>query len=315
MKKYTIESLSKINQRFISTHCFLRQSDVDMANELVIAIENSRTEAKPQPGDMVVYTNKYGEYFPCAHIETVSEDKIYLCEMANTYLSTENKKVYCSSSGGTWKHIDIKDLKYTGQQQEKRFWHFGSCGACADGGIDFYAKVNVWECDLNEEPFSTKTHDKYYLTYREKADEGNGYHYFLTVSGMSFHAWKTEEDLQMWLRTNRAVVNDNFVWTYETIKHHLSPMEYDSLNIPEDTFLMNGSKRRCKRIYDDENYTIHLYFVWYWEEDGEFYEKMERQNKAIDKYVVGCNETVNAIALNELGSGKVKPLEIKNIFL
>lgn len=316
MKKYTIESLSKINQRFIGTHCFLRQSDVDMANELVIAIENSRTEAKPQPGDMVIYTNEYGEYFPCAHIETVNEDRIYLCERANTYLSTENEKVYYSSSGGTWKHIDIKDLKYTGQQQEKRFWHFGSCGACADGGIDFYAKVNVWECDLNKEPFSTKTHDRYYLSYQAETNNEERYHYFATnLETSSNAAWETEAAFQAWLRTKRAIINNNVVWTYKTIEHHLSPTEFDNLSVPEDIFLMNGEKRRCKRIYDDKNYTIHLYFVWYWEEEGEFYEKMERQNKAIKKYVVNRGETVNLIALHELKTEKIKPLEIKNIFL
>ena len=162
MEKYTIETLSEINQRFIGTHCFLRDSDVEMANELVTAIEKSRTENKPQPGDIVVYTNEYGEYFPYAHIETVKENSVYLCEEANTYVSVDNEKLYCNSSGGQWKHIYIKDLTYTGNQKEKLFWHFGSFGVCADGGIDFYAKVNVWECNLNKDTFSTKTHDKYY---------------------------------------------------------------------------------------------------------------------------------------------------------
>lgn len=308
MEKYTIETLSEINQRFIGTHCFLRDSYVEMANELVAVIENSRTENKPQPGDIVVYTNEYGEYFSNAHIETVNEDSVYICEMANTYVSVDNEKVYCNSSGGTWKHIDIKDLTYTGNQKEKLFWLFGSCGACADGGIDFYAKVNVWECNLNKEPFSTKTHEKYYFSYTEK--EYCGYHYFLSKQGMSSNAWNTEEELQAWLRTNRAVVNNNTVWTYNTIEHHLSPVEFDKLDAQEDIFLMNGSKRRCKRVYDDKNYTIHLYFVWYWDEEGEFYETMERQNKAIKGYEVGWKNEVNTIALNELRSGKIKPLRI-----
>lgn len=308
--KYTIESLSKINQRFIGTHYWLKQSDVEMANELVAAIENTRTENKPQPGDIVIYTNEYGEYFSNAHIETVNDDTIYLCERANTYVSVDNEKVYCNSSGGTWKHIDIKDLKYTGSQQEKRFWHFGSCGACADGGIDFYAKVNVWKCNLSKEPFSTKTHDKYHFSYSEK--KYSGYHYFLSKSGMPSNAWNTEEEFQAWLITNRAVINNNAIWTYKTIEHHLSPTEFDNLNAPEDIFLMNGSKRRCKRVYDDKNYTIHLYYVWYWDEEGEFYEKIERQNKAIKDYEVDYWENeVNTIALNELKSGKIKPLEIK----
>lgn len=308
--KYTMESLSEINQIFIGTHYWLKQSDVEMANELVEAIENTRTENKPQPGDIVLYTNEYGDYFSHAHIETADEDTIYLCECANTYISVSDEKVYCSSSGGTWKYINIKDLKYTGSQQEKRFWHFGSCGACADGGIDFYAKVNVWECNLNKQPFSTKTHYKYYFSHTEK--EYNGYHYFLSEQGMSSDAWKTEEEFQAWLRTNRAVINNNTVWTYRTIEHHLSPTEFDSLNAPEDIFLMNGSKRRCKRVYDDKNYTIHLYYVWYWKEEGDFYKIVEKQNKAIKEYEVDYwKNKVNTIALNELKNGKIKPLEIK----
>lgn len=309
MKKYTIETLSEINQRFISTHCFLRDSDVEMVNELVTAIENTRTENSPQLGDIVLYTNEYGEYFSNAHIETVNENSVELCERTSTYVSVDNEKVYCNSSGGTWKHIAIKDLTYTGNQKEKLFWHFGSRGACADGSVDFYAKVNVWECNLNKEPFSTKTHDKYYFSYSEK--EYSGYHYFSSKSGISINAWNTEEEFQAWLRTNRAVVNNNIAWTYKTVKHHLSPSDFDSLDAKEDIFLMNGSKRRCKRVYDDKNYTIHLYFVWYWEEEGEFYEKMERQNKAIKEYEVDYWENeVNTIALHELRSGKVKPLKM-----
>lgn len=108
------------------------------------------------------------------------------------------------------------------------------------------------------------------------------------------------------------VVNNNIVWTYKTIEHHLSPTEFDSLNAPEDIFLMNGSKRRCKRVYDDKNYTIHLYYVWYWKEEGDFYKIVEKQNKAIKEYEVDYwKNKVNTIALNELRSGKVKPLEVK----
>lgn len=309
MSKYTIETLSKINQRFIGTHCFLRESDVEMANELVLAIEKSRTNNRPQAGDMVIYTNEYGEYFFHAHIETVEADTIYLCEQASTYVCVDNEKIYCSSSGGTWKYIDIDNLRYTGQQQEKRFWHFGSCGACADGGVDFFAKVNVWECNLNKEPFSTKTHDKFYLSCDCASD--SNYHYFINKNGMSIQAWKKEEDLQAWLRTNRAVVNKNIVWTYKEKRHQVSPTDFNNLDAKEDIFLMNGRKRRCKRIYDDKNYTIHLYFVWYWNEDGDFYKIAEKQNKAIKEYEVDYFKyEVNTIALNELRNKIIKPVKI-----
>ena len=70
---------------------------------------------------------------------------------------------------------------------------------------------------------------------------------------------------------------------------------------------------RCKRVYDDKNYILHTYFVWYWEDDTqEFYTRMNNQNKIIDSYEVDYRKNeVNKIALEELRSGIVKPLEVK----
>lgn len=169
--------------------------------------------------------------------------------------------------------------------------------------------VNLWECNDNKEMFSTKTHDKYYLSHRKSDSD---YQYFIEN-----HAWKTKEEMQAWLRTYRAIVTGktwggSVIWTYKEVEHHCSNTEYDALNVTEDIFLMNGSKRRCKRVYDDENCILHTYFVWYWEDDSqEFYARMSAQNKIIDSYKVDyfTNE-VNKIALEELRSGKVKPLQI-----
>lgn len=198
------------------------------------------------------------------------------------------------------------------------FWTWGNAGACANGGIYFTATVNVWECDDNKEMFSTKTHDKYYLSYR-KAENNGDYQYFASKAGMNSYAWRTKEDMQAWLRTKRAIVTGEntwggaVIWTYKEVEHHLSDIEFDALNAHEDIFLMNGSKRRCKRVYDDKNYILHTYFVWYWEDDTqEFYTRMNNQNKIIDSYEVDYRKNeVNKIALEELRSGIVKPLEVK----
>ena len=170
MKKYTIESLAEINGRFTNAHWRIEQSDVGMVNEFVELVEKSRSAITPMPGDIVEYTNEYGEYFSSAHIETVTDGVIQICESASTYLSKTENGIACSSSGGTWNHIEIDKFEYIGTA-ERRFWHFGHCGACADGGIDFYATVNVWKCNLNKEPFSTRTHDKYYLSYSAELKE------------------------------------------------------------------------------------------------------------------------------------------------
>lgn len=318
---YTLEILSKINQRFLSAHYELTESDVEKVNTCVELLEKSRTPEKPMPGDIVRYTDELGYYHPHAYIEKIQGDQAHICISAGVYCYPDDEKengfhAYVSA-GGPFCTIPLKKMIFTEEQEEKRFWHFGHCGACGDGGIDFYATVNVWECDMNKERCSTKTHDKYYVIYDphpEKRDSD----YKFTSSISKPCAWKTENDFQAWLRTFRGVVepgnwkNQFIVWTYKNIEHHLSPEEYEDLNIPEDTFLMNGSVRRCKRVYDDKNYIVHTYFVWYWDEPGkDFYERAAEQNKIIDGYTLDWRgRKENEYARKELEEGKIQPVEL-----
>ena len=313
MKKYTVETLKKENYHFDYEHG-ITESDVMKVNKIIDAIENSRSTERIQVGDVVQYTNEYGEYFPHAMITNIY-DNTEICENGNMYTNIHEGEFCHSTSGGSFSHHEMKGFTYIGKTT-RTFWTFGHNGACANGGVYFTATVNLWECNDNKEMFSTKTHDKYYLSYRKSDSD---YQYFASKSGgMSDNAWRTAKEMQAWLRTKRAIVTGEntwggaIIWTYKEVKHHCSNTEYDALNVTEDIFLMNGSKRRCKRVYDDENCIIHTYFVWYWEDDSqEFYARMSAQNKIIDSYKVDyfTNE-VNKIALEELRSGKVKPLQI-----
>ena len=312
MKKYTLETLKKENELFDSYYG-LDESDVEKVNRIIEMIERSRSVNVIQKYDVVEYTNEYGEYFPKATATMKRGENIELCENAGVHLSICDSKLCGSVSGGAFNHHKENEFTYKGMSSNT-FWTWGNAGACANGGIYFTATVNLWECNDNKEMFSTKTHDKYYLS------ENNGdYQYFASKAGMSSYAWRTKEDMQAWLRTKRAVVTGEntwggaVIWTYKEIEHHCSNTEYDALEAPEDIFLMNGSKRRCKRIYDDKNYILHTYFVWYWEDKTqEFYTRMNNQNKIIDSYEVDYRKNeVNKIALEELRSGIVKPLEVK----
>lgn len=317
---YTPEILSKINQRFLSAHYELTESDVEKVNTCVELLEKSRTPEKPMPGDIVQYTDEHGNYYSSAFIEKVENNKAYIAEHANAYLDLNEEfetgiSVFVSA-GGAFHYIPLEQMIYTDKQTKRRFWHFGHCGACADGGIDFYATVNVWECDLNEERYSTRTHDKHYISYDPEPDKFGGNYQFVSDK---HKAWKTEEDFQAWLRTFRGVVepgnwkNQLIVWTYKNIEHHLSPEEYEDLNVPEDTFLMNGSIRRCKRVYDDKSYIVHTYFVWYWDEpEKDFYERATEQNKVIDSYTLDWRtHKENEYARKELNSGKIQTINLK----
>lgn len=316
MKNYTLETLKKENGLFDSYYG-INKSDVERVNHIIEMIERSRSVESIQAYDVVEYTNEYGEYFPKATVTTKRKEDVELCENAGIHLSIYDNELCGSASGGAFSHHKKAEFAYKGTTT-KTFWTWGSAGACANGGIYFTTTVNLWECNDNKEMFSTKTHDKYYLSYR-KAENNGDYQYFVSKAGMSSYAWRTKEDMQAWLRTKRAVVTEKntwggaVIWTYKEIEHHLSDIEFDALNAQEDIFLMNGSKRRCKRVYDDANCIIHTYFVWYWEDDTlDFYERMSLQNKVIDSYKVDYfTSEVNKIALEELRSGKEKPLEIK----
>lgn len=308
MKKYTLETLKKENELFDSYYG-LEESDVKKVNRIIEMIEETRSVKAIQKYDVVEYTNEYGEYFPKATATKKRGENIELCENAGVHLSICDSQLCGSTSGGAFSHHKENEFTYKGTSSNT-FWTWGNAGACANGGIYFTATVNLWECDNNKERYSTKTHNKYYLSHRES---DSGYQYF--IDG---HAWKTEEEMQAWMRAHRAVTDGEItwggavIWTYKEIEHHCSNAEYDALEAPEDIFLMNGSKRRCKRVYDDKNYILHTYFVWYWEDDTlDFYEKMSLQNKIIDSYEVDyfTNE-VNKIALEELRNGTIKPLEI-----
>lgn len=308
-----METLKKENYHFDYEHG-ITESDVMKVNKIIDAIENSRSTERIQVGDVVQYTNEYGEYFPHAMITNIY-DNTEICENGNMYTNIHEGEFCHSTSGGSFSHHEMNGFTYIGKTTNT-FWTFGHNGACANGGVYFTATVNLWECNDNKEMFSTKTHDKYYLSYRKSDSD---YQYFASKSGgMSDNAWRTAKEMQAWLRTKRAIVTGEntwggaIIWTYKEVKHHCSNTEYDALNVTEDIFLMNGSKRRCKRVYDDENCIIHTYFVWYWEDDSqEFYARMSAQNKIIDSYKVDYSTNkVNKIALEELRSGKVKPLQI-----
>ena len=315
---YTLKTLSEINQRFLSAHYELLQTDVNKANECIDLIEKSRTKEKPMRGDIVRYTTENGEYYAHAFIESIKDGQAYIAESSSVYVCANEKfqdGFSCQvSAGGAFHYIPVDHMVYIGTE-EKRFWHFGHCGGCADGGIDFYATVNVWECDLNEERYSTRTHDKHYISYDPEPEKRKSPYHF-TTNGK---AWETKADFQAWLRTVRGIVEPSetklfVVWTYKQAEHHCSPEEYEDLNAPEDTFLMNGSIRRCKRIYDDKNFFVHTYYVWYWDDpEKDFYERATEQNAIIKSYEFNWREhrKENEYAREELKSGKIQPMELR----
>ncbi len=140
---YTKETLLLENESYNHQHG-LSDSDVTMANIYSVAIEKSRSRLhKPKAGDIVMVNGKI------AHIESVDNDDVSVCEFAMTPFITckfndSNAHISCNTSGGPWRGVKIENLEDTGEQKEKSFCFFGSCGMCANGAVHITALVNVF---------------------------------------------------------------------------------------------------------------------------------------------------------------------------
>jgi len=61
-KKYTVETLKPLNVLYDREHR-LTQQDVDMVNNYVELIEQTRSELTPKIGDRLVYVTEHGDYY------------------------------------------------------------------------------------------------------------------------------------------------------------------------------------------------------------------------------------------------------------
>ncbi len=285
VERYNIETLSEINDRYIKEgEHVITQGDVDMANRYVRLIEKSRSIAEPKIGDIICLTDKYGDYYPNAHIDWTDDKKVYVCEQPFTpfIFLDENQircyKLRCNTSGGGWRYIPKAELKYI-HKMKKRFCDWGSCGACAAGAVEFEAWVSVWEY---KEPdslygnYSTKNYDKFSIDYC--VDEfgyprdGSPYRYFFKSFALRD---KTEYDA--WLKTYRGVEfknkrrpNQITVFAYKKKEVLINKYDWDGLNYPIDTRLCNASIIPVKVDYDDNNHIVTEYRYTNRIEDGRF---------------------------------------------
>ena len=262
---YTIETLKQINAGYECDHK-ISKSDVEMANNYVKLIENSRSDIVPRVGDRVRYTNEYGEYYGGTHIEQVDDNEVYICERPYVpFIWKNNNGIGCQTSGGAWGYIPLGQLKYIGKEL-KTFCDWGYCGACANGAVEFQAEVSVWEYtnpNNRYAPYTTKDYDREFINYVVdefgKPKNGSNYRYF--GDGIAF---ETEKDYKAWLKTYRGVEipgvweNQTVVFKYREHNHYITKDEWNSLDYPIDTRMCNGIIF-VKVQYDDENHCIHTY--------------------------------------------------------
>lgn len=303
---YTKETLASINDRYIKCgHHWLNDIDVKKANEFVNLIESTRSTETPKAGDILIFTDKFGEYFPNAHIDKAATG--YggnICEHAYVpFISAKADGILCNTSGGAWHDVLFSKMEYVGTQS-KRFCFWGSCGACADGAVEIEAKVSVWKYaeELLIPGYTTENYNRYFLHDSgedSKYTKESGYRFHVTTSGaMAHRAFKDKDELDAWLDTfngnvfDRSPQNTAIVWTWKQCDAHVSPREFEAIPEPVDTMLFNGAVRKCKRIYDEAKHTVTTCFVWYWEDDSieDWHERAMMQNKIREeKYTLPWN--------------------------
>ncbi|MBM7607256.1 hypothetical protein JOD29_000493 [Lysinibacillus composti] len=263
---YAIEELKNLNAGYDSQH-LLTNADTEKVNNLIDWIQNSRDNESPQIGDVVEYTNKYGNYYANAHIDRVTNDgQLYICESPYVpFIDTFGGKLTTSTSGGAWHYIP-KNLRYVGKQR-KKFCVWGHHGPCANGAVDFFAEVNVWEYTKGEHDFTTQTHDKFTLYVRDSEENGSSYKYLLSKDGCSHTAFHTKEEYEQWLSCFNGVETDGFfpnskiVWTFKQFVIYIPIEDYLELrDAVVDKELNNGCTQECKRIV--ENKTVTTYFPY-----------------------------------------------------
>ena len=261
---YNKMELTKLNAEFCFEHYHITDTDVEIANKWVDLIERTRDPKRPMPGDCIQLTTRYGDYYGHAHIDSVHKDgTLYICEQPYVPFCVEVAgELRFSTSGGAWANIS-GDLTLVGQES-KTFCDWGHTGACAHGAIDFEATVNVWKYEeLNSYfmGYSTKDWRKNHVSFCEKDPfDVMSYQYY----GDGF-AFKDELEYAAWLHTYKAVEFEGFwenqtvVFSYRPAHHLVTKDEWDALELPTDTRLMNGSILLVKYEYDDENHVLHEY--------------------------------------------------------
>ena len=289
---YTKETLTAINSRYVDCgHHIINEIDVAKANVYVNLIEHTRSTTQPKPGDIIRFTDKYGEYYPHAHIEKetlLMGGNICLYPYI-PFIRLKANGIDCNTSGGPWHDVPFEKMRHVGKEA-KRFCDWGSCGPCADGAIEFEALVSVWEYSENSlaPGYTTETYNRFFVSDSgedSRYTRETGYRFHVSNGAFNKRAFKNREDLNAWLITFRGKLfdrgehNSAIVWAWKEKECHVSPKEFDEMNEPIDSMLFNGSVRKCKRVYDEEKHTVTTYFVWYWDEPGDWRENALRQNK------------------------------------
>lgn len=269
---YTLESLSVINLTYCYSHS-MTQKDVDTVNSLVETIEKERVGVTtPLPGDIVYFTDRYGQYYDNAlpsKLNAFGDGKAEVCYGPYApVVSMDGGEIRLSVSGGPFGHHDPAAFAFMGESC-RRFAVWGACGPQANGLVEFDARVHLWSY---REPnplygdYSTKDWDMFYVNYSNEPKDGSRYRYSVSLpGGTRMHAFADDTAYLAWLKTYRGIEfngaweNQTVVFCYKKVEKLISQKEWDALALPTDTRFINCSTILVKVDYDDFKHVVKEY--------------------------------------------------------
>lgn len=260
--KYTLETLLPLNVSYDREHT-LKQSDVDMVNRLVEAIESSRSNVVPKIGDRMRHVDRHGDYYGYALLEKEHGNNISVCLQPYVPFTGIGKRgIWVDVSGGPFTGIARADMKFIGWEKGV-FCAWGHCGACGNGSVRFIAKVAGWEY-IEPNPlygdFTTETWRKLYI--RIVNNHISGYRYL--GDGIAF---RDDGEFDKFKENYEATVykgnwNDRLVvWCFRDNKKFLTEDEWNALNLPVQIRMYNGGIRKVKVRKDMERHVTTFYFI------------------------------------------------------
>ncbi|MEM4992215.1 DUF4121 family protein [Priestia sp. SB1] len=265
MTAYTLETLKNFNYNssYDREHR-LTVSDLEKANNWVEFIEDTRSDDTPQVGDIVEFTNKYGDWYEDTHIDGIEENELEIMERPSVlWVSKSKDGTLCTpGTSGSGSNYIPSELKLIGKRK-KVFKDWGHCGPTGNGAFFFEAVVNVWEYQEKDLEFTTKTHNKFYLDVAEETSE-YGYKYFITNSDSYRTAFKTLEEYQDWLKTFKGVEREStgfytkLIWTFKQDLKRVPLEEYLTVGGVVSTHKGYGVVKECKRVTNGTTITTYL---------------------------------------------------------
>lgn len=152
-----MKDLEAINVRYLSSHV-ITDFDLEMVSKYqgyISELHNNNNQ--PQVGDLVEGAYWDGAYpYQFGIIEKITDDGIYICYQPMipfVYYDESEKRLSLSVSGGPFGYHKFGELELVANDDERLFCRFGSCGACANGAINFKAPVRRWRI-----PYKWKSH-------------------------------------------------------------------------------------------------------------------------------------------------------------